>query len=174
MQGFGECTNFSRTRLVSEFNLVKKDDPNHPVIMARSNNAQGIPLGDPKPDEYGISIYKRVWSPPIGRYIEYPFPAWYYAFLAGAEKIISGKDMIVHELQMEAWPPHGQSITSTSLAEQNKSIDAARFTSRVQYARATGMRQIYLWGSEYWYYRMVVLHDPSLWNAAKQAYSAKN
>lgn len=166
LQGFGICTDFSRDRLISEFNTVKKADSKHPIIIARSNNAQGIPINEPTPDEFGISIYKRVWSPPIGRYIEYPFPAWYYAFLAGAQKIVSGKDMIVHELQMEAWPPNGQSITDSSLEEQSKSIDAARFRSRVEYGKATGMRDIYLWGSEYWYYRMVHLHDPSLWNEA--------
>lgn len=171
LSAFGECTDFSRDRLVSEYNLVKKADPHHPVIISRSNNALGIPLNDPKPDEFGVSIYKRVWSPPIGRYMEYPFPAWYYASLAGIQKIVTGRDMIVHELQAEAWPPHGQSITQTSLSEQNKSFNADRFASRVAYGKATGMRDIYLWGSEYWYYRLVVLHDDSLWNVAKNVYN---
>lgn len=169
LRGFGNCTNFDRNRLVSEFALVKQLDPNHPVIIARSNNALGIPVGKPTPDEFGISIYKRVWSPPIGRYIEYPFPAWYYASLAGFQKITTGRDMIIHELQAEAWPPNEQSITATSLMEQNKSFDATRFSSRIAYGEATGMRSMYLWGSEYWYYRMVALHDPSLWNVARQA-----
>lgn len=169
LQGFGECTNFDRSRLTSEFNLVKKLDPQHPVIISRSNNALGIPLGQPTPDEYGISVYKRVWSPAVDRYVEYPFPAWYYAFLAGAQKIVTGRDMIIHELQAEAWPPHGESITQSSLAEQNKSINAARLTARIKYGEATGMRTIDLWGAEYWYYRLTILHDPSLWNAAKQS-----
>lgn len=168
LRGFGACTNFDRSRLVSEHDLVKKLDPSHTLIMARSNNALGIPLGAPTPDEWGISIYKRVWSPVVGRYVEYPFPAWFYGFLAGVQKIVSGHDMIVHELQAEAWPPNQQSITSTSLAEQNKSIDAARLKNRIKYGEATGMRTIDLWGAEYWYYRMTVLHDPSLWNTVKQ------
>lgn len=171
LKGFGECTDFSRDRLVQEFNIVKKADKNHPIIIARSNNALGTPLGDPTPDEFGISIYKRVWFVPLQRYLEYPFPAWYYGFLAGVQKITTGKDMIIHELQAEAWTPHGQSISETSLAEQNKSFNAERFTSRVAYGKATGMREMYLWGSEYWYYRLVVLHDDSLWNAAKQAFN---
>ena len=29
--------------------------------------------------------------------------------------------MIIDEEQAEAWPPHGQTITETSLNEQNKS-----------------------------------------------------
>jgi hypothetical protein len=174
LQGFGLCTNFDRSRLVSEYNLVKKTDPHHTAIIARSNNAIGFPLGQPRPDEFGISIYKRVWSPPIGRYYEYPFPAWYYAFLAGTQKILTGRDMIVHELQAEAWPPNYQSITETSLAEQKKSLDAQRFENRIKYGEGTGMREIYLWGVEYWYYRLIILHDPTLWNVAAKNFNEQN
>lgn len=173
LTAFGTCTNFDRNRLISEYNLVKKLDPKHPAIVTRSNNAIGTPIGQPRPDEFGISIYKRIWSPPIGRYFEYPIPAWYYAFLAGVQKIFTGKDMIVHELQAEAWTPDGKSIPETSLTEQAKSMDAPRLQSRFRYGEATGMKTIYLWGAEYWYYRLVVLHDPSLWNVAKQNFSTR-
>ena len=171
LKGFGLCTNFDRQRLVSEYNLIKREDPRHQVIISRSNNALGMPVGEPKPDEFGISIYKRVWEASLlHRYIEYPFPAWYYAFLAGTQKILTGRDMIIHELQAEAWPPNGQGITQTSLAEQNKSLDANRFKDRFEHGRATGMRTMYLWSGEYWYYRLKVLHDPSLWDIAKDEF----
>ncbi len=77
---------------------------------------------------------------------------------------------MIGELQAEAWPPGGKTIQQTSLAEQNKSLNAQRLKDRFQYGRATGMREIYLWGAEYWYYRMVKLHDPSLWNVARQEF----
>jgi hypothetical protein len=171
LQGFGDCTNFSRSRLISEYNLIQKTDSNHPIIVGRSNNALGIPVNQPTPSEFSISIYRRVWdSAYTHRYIEYPFPAWYFAFLAGVQKIYDGKDMMVGELQAEAWPPHGQAITATSLTEQNKSFSAQRFKAVVNYGKATGMRSIDLWGAEYWYYRKEVLHDPSLWNVAKQEF----
>ncbi len=169
---FGTCTNYSRSRLVSEYNLVKKLDPSHPVIVSRSNNALGVPLGQPNPDEYGISIYKRVWDSSIThRYFEYPYPAWFYAFLAGLTKIVDHKDMIVDELQAEPWPPNGETIPQASLAEQNKSMNASILKSRIKYGEATGMRTIDLWGAEYWYYRDVILHDPSVWNEAKQIFN---
>ncbi len=175
LKGFGQCQNFDRSRLVNEYALVKKADPNHPVIVSRSNNGIGTPLGAPTPDEYGISIYKRVWDAGVThRYIEYPFPSWYYAFLAGVQKITTGKDMIIHEMQAEAWPPNGQGITETSLAEQNKSLDAHRLKDRFDFAKATGMKTIDMWGSEYWYYRKVVLHDDSLWQVAQQEYKQNN
>ena len=172
LKGFGICTNYDRGRLVSEYNLVKQLDPTHPVIIGRSNNAIGFPTGQPQPDEFGISVYKRVWDAGVThRYIEYPWPGWYYAWLAGAQKILTGKNMIIDELQAEAWTPHGQSIQQTSLAEQNKSLNAQRLKDRFGYGRATGMPQIYLWGAEYWYYRDQLLQDPSLWNVARQEFS---
>lgn len=172
LQGFGTCTNFSRERLVDETALVKKLDPKHTIIVGRSNNALGIPLGQPQPDEFSISIYKRVWDANLThRYLEYPFPAWYYAFLAGTQKIFTGKNMVIGELQAEAWPPNGKGVTSISLDEANQSLNAQMLANRFKYGEATGMKTIDLWGAEYWYYRLVKLHDPSLWNVAKQAYT---
>lgn len=172
LRGFGTCTDFSRNRLVSEYNLVKRTDPHHPIVVGRSNNALGFPVGQPQPDEFSISVYKRVWDGSFShRYLEYPQPAWFYGYIAGVQKIFNHKDMLIGELQAEAWPPNGQTIQQTSLTEQNKSLDARRLKDRFQYGRATGMRQIYLWGAEYWYYRYVILHDPSLWNVARQEFS---
>ena len=170
LKDFGQCTDFSRDRLIHEYNLVKAADPNRPIILSRSNNVFGFPLGKPTPDEFGISVYKRVWSTPIGRYLEYPFPAWYYGFLAGVQKITTGKDSMIHELQAEPWPPQGKSVTEISLQEQNKSFDAQRFKDRIQLGKSTGMHEMYLWGGEYWYYRKTVLHDDSVWNVAKQIF----
>ncbi len=174
LKGFGICTNFNRQRLVSEYNLVKRLDPAHKAIIARSNNALGWPVGEPTPDEYGISIYKRVWDAGVThRYLEYPFPAWFYGFVAGWEKLMTGRNLMIHELQAETWPPNYQSIQATPLAEQNKSFNAEYFKHRVEFGKGTGMRKIYLWGSEYWYYRLVKLDDPSLWNVARQAFIEK-
>jgi len=171
LKGFGTCTDFSRDRLVEEYNLVKSLAPNKPIILARSNNALGIPVGNPKGDEYSISIYKRVWDKTIThRYFEYPFPAWFYGFLAGVQQIFLHKNMIVGELQAEAWAPDDKSLTQISVAEQNKSLDSNRLKDRFEYGKATGMNNIILWGGEYWYYRDKVLNDPSLWNVAKEEY----
>ena len=171
LKGFGICTNFDRDRLVSEYNLVKRLDPKHPLIVNRSNNGIGIPLYAPKPDSYGISIYKRVWDASLThRYLEYPFPAWYYGFLAGVQKIHDGRSMVIHEMQAEAWAPNSKEVPKTSLAEQNKSIDAKRLQERFTFAKDTGMRSVDMWGAEYWYYRQEVLKDPSLWQIATQEF----
>ena len=175
LQGFGTCTNDSRQRLISEFNLVKGLDPSHPIIIGRSNNALGTPIGKPTPDEFSVSVYKRVWDAGVThRYLEYPFPAWYYAFLAGVQKIVTGKDMVLGEMQAEPWAPNGKTLPQISLSEQNKSFNAARLSQTFNFSKATGMRTIYMWGAEYWYYRLTIEHDPSVWNVAKQEFAQTN
>ncbi len=171
LKGFGECTDFSRDRLVSEYNLVKRLDPNKEIVVPRSNNALGFPVGKPLPDEFSISIYKRVWDAGVSkRYLEYPFPAWFYGYIAGVQMLYSDRNMIIGELQGEAWPPNGKPIPQNSLDEQNKSINAKRLADRFEFGEATGMREIYMWGGEYWYYRKVILNDPSLWDVAREEY----
>ncbi len=166
---FGICTDFNRDRLVDEFDYVKQLDPNHKIIVTRSNNAWGWPVNEPKPDISGVSIYKRVWDKTITkRYFEYPFPAWFYAFLAGGTKLFTGRDLIVHELQTESWGPD-KGIKEMTIEEQNESLNAERLTDRIAYGKATGMREIDLWGVESWYWRKTKMNDPSLWEAGKAA-----
>lgn len=174
LKGFGICEaiphSMDRQRLVAEYQLVKRLDPHHTAIINRSNNGIGWPVGEPQPDEFGISIYKRAWGNPPGRYVEYPFPAWYYAFVAGWQKLMTGRDMIIHELQTEAWAPNNKFITEVDLAEQNKSFNAERLKKQVAFGRGTGMHEMYLWGAEYWYYRKVHEHDNTVWEIAKDIY----
>lgn len=172
---FGQCYNFDRARLADELALVKRLDPKHPVIISRSNNYAGFAMRPPRGDVNGISLYRRVWDTSVTkRYFTYPFPSWHYAFLAGVQKMLYGQESVIHELQTEPWPPNGKNIVDISLAEQNKSFDAARFRSTTKFAEQTGIRHIDLWGAEYWYYRKQVLKDPSVWNEAKKYFEASS
>lgn len=176
MDVFGICPDFSRERLVDEFNFVKSIDPSHPVIISRSNNWIGIPTGDPRPDQFGISVYKRVWDKTFTkRYFEYPLPPWFYGFLAGAGEIATGKDMIIHELQAEAWLPDGFDINNPAdVKEMEKSMDPERLSARINYAKDSGIRTIDLWGVEWWYWQKEKLNNPTLWNAAKDTIAKIN
>ncbi len=168
---FGECPDFSRDRLVREYEFVKDIDTEHPLIISRSNNAIGLPLGEPRPDKFAVSVYKRVWDKTLTkRYVEYPFPAWFYGSLAGAGKIMTGKDLMIHELQTEAWLPDNGNFMMNDIAsipEQNKSLNDKRLTTRIQYGEATGMKRMDLWGVEWWYWRKTKAGDDSLWKAAQ-------
>ncbi|MDB5186165.1 MAG: hypothetical protein JWL85_688 [Candidatus Saccharibacteria bacterium] len=177
MKVFGICPDHTRERLVDEYNFVKSLDTEHPVIVSRSNNWIGLPLYAPRADTFAVSVYKRVWDKNITkRYFEYPLPAWFYANLAGAGKIVTGRDMILHELQAEPWlpepGPNGKYEINdlATIEEQNKSMNADRLRDRIEYGRGTGMKEIYLWGAEWWYWRKVKANDPSLWDVARQEF----
>lgn len=173
---FGECTDFDRERFVDEYNYVKNLDPSKPIIVTRSNNWGGVPIGEPTPDQFGVAVYKRVWDKTLTkRYFEYPYPPWFYGFLAGAGEIVSGKSMIIHELQMEPWLVEGKGFEMNdvnSVTEQNKSMNAERLKDRFKYGRDTGMRTIDTWGAEWWYWRKVKAGDPSLWDVAREEVQA--
>jgi len=121
---------------------------------------------------FAVSVYKRVWDKTLTkRYIEYPFPSWFYASLAGGGEILTGKNMFIHELQTEAWLPDKPEFKMndiSSIPEQNKSLNSKRLADRFDYGVATGMKTIDLWGVEWWYWRKVKANDPSLWETAKE------
>jgi hypothetical protein len=170
LKAFGICYDFNRDRLVSEYNLVKRLDPTRPLIVSMSNNAIGTPIGDPTPDQWAISVYKRVWDKTITRrYFEYPIPAWYYAFLAGWTELTRGRPVFIHELQTEAWTPEKYGGTKeTPVQEQYKSMNAEMLKDRFAYGEATGMRSFYVWGVEWWYWLKVKKNEPAIWNTATQ------
>ena len=168
---FGICPDHSRDRLIREYEFAKAVDSEHPIIITRSNNAWGYPIGEPQPDKFGVSIYKRVWDKTLTkRYVEYPFPAWFYASLAGGGKILTGKDLFIHELQTEAWlPDNGEFHMNevASIPEQEKSLNAERLRDRITYAQGTGMKQMDLWGVEWWYWQKTKAGKSDLWDTAK-------
>ena len=171
LTAFGNCPDHSDKRLESEFALVKELDPKHPVIISRSNNNPGIIVRKPIPDIVGMSVYRRVWDGNLTkRYFTYPLPAWYYAFLAGTQKLATNKESMLHEMQMEPWPPRGQFIAEVPIEEQNKSFSAEEFDDRIDFAKRTGMKTIDLWGAEWWYWRKEVKNDPSFWNEASELF----
>lgn len=165
---FGECPDFSRERLIDEYNFVKARDPNTPVTISRSNNAIGIPVGNPRPDKFAVSVYKRVWDKTLTkRYFEYPFPAWFYGSLAGWGKIVTGKDLYIHELQTEAWLADGYKMKDAPIDELYKSLNPERLEDRIAYGKASGMKTIDLWGVEWWYQMKTKRGAPELWDTAK-------
>ncbi len=172
---FGECPDFTRERLVDEFNFVKNRDPNTPVTISRSNNALGIPIGDPRPDKFAVSVYKRVWDKTLTkRYFEYPFPAWFYGSLAGWGKIFTGKDLYIHELQTEAWLADGYKMKDAPIDELYKSLNPDRLKGRIEYGADSGMKTIDLWGAEWWYHMKTKRNAPELWDTAKEEISHYN
>ena len=166
----GDCRggNAARDRLVYEFNLVKKLDPSRPIFMSLSDE-HGLPFGKPIPDAYGLSIYRIVYSTtfPIHFYATYPITDWYHRLRIFAITHIQHRPVFIHELQMEPWG--NKPTEDMTIAEQNRSMSVAQMKKSLRFARKTGVQTQYLWGGEWWYWRLTHFHDPGPWNIIKQA-----
>jgi hypothetical protein len=170
---FGSCRGSAapRDRLQAEFDLIKKLDPNHPVYMSLSDE-HGFPIGKPKPDAYGFSIYRIVYSTntKIHFYTVYPITDWYHRLRATIIVHSQHRPVFIHEMQLEPW---GSAATENlTIAEQNKSMSAAQIPKSMAFGRKTGIREQYLWGGEWWYWRKTHFNDASIWNAVKQEVKA--
>lgn len=170
LEVFGECPDHDRERLIDEFYFVRELDPDTPIIVSRSNNATpSWPVGEPRADIVGASIYKRVWDRTLTkRYFEYPFPAWFYGFLAGGTKLTTDRETVIHELQGEPWLPDGYSMLDASTDELYKSMSPDMLRDRFSYGRETGIKSLDMWGVEWWYYRKVSQGDDSFWEIARE------
>lgn len=168
---FGTCGKPDRQRLIEEFSLVRSWS--HKPIWMSLSDQHGLPIGQPWPDKFGYSVYRTVWSektwPYVG-YLTYPTPIWYHRARATLIKLTTGRDIFIHELQMEPWGPRDAS--QLSLAEQNKSMSLEKLHDNLYFARQIGTRDIYTWGSEWWYWRKTIQNDPTVWDKVKSELEA--
>lgn len=169
---FGECDRADHQRLQEEYDMV--DVMTQKPIWMSLSDQHGLPVFGPWPDKFGYSVYRTVWNDktkPLEGYITYPTPIWYHRGRAVAIKAMTGRDIFVHELQLEPWGP--RDTKDLSIDEQNKSMDVAQIKDSVHFARMIGAPEIYTWGSEWWYWRKVN-GDPTIWNAVKAELSSQN
>lgn len=162
---FGTCGAVDVQRLNEEFNLVKQWSTK-PVWMSLSDQ-HSYPTGSPTPDRYGFSVYRWVYNtnlPPGNTYLLYPTPTWYHRVRAAIIKSYTHRDIFIHEMQLEPWGP--TATQNLSVTEQNKSMSLQQIHDSIEYTRQIGMKDIYLWGGEWWYWRKAN-GDPTVWEKVK-------
>lgn len=166
---FGECPPGDGELLAAEVAQVRALDAAHPVLITDSGELSFWMRSGASGDWLGHTLYRTVWNPWIG-YLSYDHilpPAWYRwkAWLAGKP----ADRMIVAELQAEPWIAGGD-FFALPLEEQRKSMDRGQLLANIDFARAIGFPEVYLWGSEYWYWLKTTQEDASLWDAARAVF----
>lgn len=161
LKSFGEHIEIDRKRLRKEMKLVRNLDPNKKVNMSTSSS-WGIPIFGPIPDEVGFSFYLVLYNDKKKQYTGSLHKAWLDKLRAGLIKIIWRKESFIHELQLEPWGP--EAIWKMSKTEQDKSMSINQIKTNIKQASKTKLYPIYLWGGEWWYWRMKSLNDPSIWD----------
>ena len=163
---FGACPWRDKDFLKEEVNLVKSLDSVHPVVISETGEfslwIEAAKIGD----IVSPTMYRKVWFSEIKRYVEYPMPPTFYARKAKYIDVLFKKDVIGGELQAEPWGP-GKLLYETTIEEQDRAFDLAQFKKNINYAKRTGLKEHYLWGAEWWFWRKEVANDPTFWSEAK-------
>ncbi len=166
-KGIGLCANYSRPRLIHEFELVRQYAGGRPILMSASNN-WSLPLRSPRPDIIGFSIYR--YQHNGTKQTNSVFPATWYRARATALKSLGGVQVICHELQAEPWGEKG--TDQLPLEQQLDLMNAERFNEHVAFALRAGMPTIDLWGLEWWYWLWHDQRKPEMWEAAQAIFAA--
>lgn len=167
-RNFGHCDNFSTKRLSSELALVEELDPAHPVVLSLSNQL-GFPLKGPKSEIFATSLYRSSYVEPFGNIQYQIIPTQFYSAKAFFIKLLRGRETYIHELQLEPWGP--KATRDLTIPEQDKYMNTEQIKNNIEFGLQTGMKKMYLWGSEWWYWRKVTLNDPTIWNTVKDSIS---
>lgn len=165
---FGECDGVTRERLQAEFNLVKSLDSVHPTSINVASQEGFPPLREPIGDVIGFSVYRVAAGKILG--VNYYWRSWYFTPLwhtlrAAFVEILHGSQAFIHELQTEPWGP--RPTVNLSLEEQAQSMDTEQIRKNVDFGVGTGIKRMYLWGGEWWYWRQTKFSDPSLTETVK-------
>jgi len=165
LRGFGQNIAIDRRRLRSEYNLIKQLDTARPIIMSTSNG-WGIPLRRPRPDLIGFSYYLMMHEK--GRYTPSIQKPWLHKFRKQILRLILGRSVFIHELQLEPWGP--EAIWKMTTTEQNISMSTQQITKNIQLAKSIKASPIDMWGAEWWYWRHKQ-GDSETWKTVRSALS---
>lgn len=163
---FGDCPPIPNGFVRREVELVRSLDPTRPVLMTESGELSIGLRSARAADIVGTSLYREVWNPTFG-YTTYPLPPSFYAHKAALLKPWAPR-FIIAELQLEAWAPKG--ILSLPIEEQLTVLSPEKMRAYIDYARRTGVDEIYAWGAEWWWW-LKVHGYPQLWETARYEFS---
>jgi hypothetical protein len=160
---FGRCDPPDEKFLKKEIALVRRMDGTRPLMTTASGefgdwDRTGAPV-----DILGVSLYRTIWKPLIG-YFDYPLPPAFYKLRAEATKNVV-PTIVLSELQAEPWLP-GE-VPDIPVTEHYQSMTPDIFAATMNYARATGFDEMYLWGVEWWYWLKIAHGKDKMWEAAR-------
>jgi hypothetical protein len=162
---FGICPKLDTTLFDQEIALVKKLDPNRPVVITDSGELSLWLKAGKRGDAFGSTLYRHVFSDVFNRYWINYNPYWLYRAKGGLMKLLNGKkELMIIELQAEPWTTKG--ILGTSIEEQFKTMSMEKFKTILSVGKATGFEKQYLWGGEWWYWMKQNGH-PEFWETAR-------
>ncbi len=164
---FGDCPWYDKDFVLKEVDLVRKIDPDTPILVSESGELSTWFPGARIADIVGTTMYFQTWWHRAGGfYFNYPIPPVHYYRKSLIIDRIFNKDVICVEFQAEPWGPAPTYVIS--LEEQEKSMNLEKFRNNIDYAKRTGISEFYFWGVEWWYWMKEVNNQPEFWEEARQ------
>lgn len=166
LRTFGKCPWLNRKFLDKEIALVRYLDI-RPIMITESGEFSTWIGGARRADILGTSLYRKVYGK-LG-YVKYPIPPVFYQRKSALIKLLFDIDEIIAiEVQAEPW---GHKPTQEMSAdEQDISMSFEQFEDVLEYTRSAGFNKAYLWGVEWWYWRMKNFDDNRFWERAKKLF----
>lgn len=173
---FGVCPTVNNANLLdAEIAKVKSIDTKKPIIVTDSGELSLWLNAAKRADVFGTTMYREVYSSRkvFGRTLghwRYPIGPNFFKIKQLFIKVFAGQNnAIVIELQGEPWVQGW--TTSAPIETQLASMNADVLNDNVQFAKKTGMKEIYIWGVEWWYWMKVHQGNATLWDEAKKIFS---
>ena len=165
---FGDCPWVDKDFLKKEISLVKSLDRKDRVLISDSGEGSFWIQAAQSGDIVGTTMYRKAWFRQLGSYIHYPFPPIFYARKAQIINKIFNKEVICVELQAEPWGP--KLLYDSPMEEQEKTMNLEQFKTNIEFAKKTGLKEFYLWGSEWWYWMKEKQNRPAIWDEARKIF----
>ncbi len=147
---FGDCPPPDENFIKQEIALVKQLD-RRPVVITESGELSSWLKGAKLADILGVSMYRQTWNRKWG-YFTYPLAPAYYYFKAALIKLLTSvKEVINTELQVEPWSIN-HNLKAMTLFDQFYSIDLPQIKQNIKFAKRAGLKEVYLWGVEWWWW----------------------
>jgi hypothetical protein len=165
---FGICPAADAEFVNEEIALVRSLDDRHPIQLTTSGE-QSIWVTTAIPaDIVGASLYRLVYNEKTG-YLGVPLRPFFYrlqAFLAS----FFAEEVMISELQAEPWNAYRFISSDPAIFEEGYgSFSVQNFVDHVNFARQSGIHEVYLWGVEWWYY-LHAMGDDRLWDVAREVF----
>lgn len=162
---FGICSKVNPDLLDAEIAKVKSLDPTRPIVVTDSGELSLWVNAAKRADIFGTTMYREVYSKEIGHW-RYPIGPNFFKIKQWIIRTFANQEnAIVIELQGEPWVA-GWTIDAP-VETQLESMNADILTDNIEFAKKTGMKEIYVWGVEWWYYMKVKQDNSTVWDAAK-------
>jgi hypothetical protein len=169
---FGICPLIDPSLLDAEIAKVKSVDPSRPVVVTDSGELSLWMQAAKRADIFGTTMYREVYSARMGHW-RYPIGPNFFKFKELLIKLfVHQNNDIVIELQGEPWVQGW--TTAAPVETQLASMNADILKDNVEFAKKTGMKEIYIWGVEWWYWMKINQNNATLWEAAKTIVSQNN